>query len=444
MGQGAMSDQKSVLGEDDVLGILRAIGTGAEPPMRDVTGSAIRAGRRRRLRRQGGRVGAGLVLAGAAALVFTVATPGLELDGRSVVVPADGAPDSPPTVTPGPDDATAHATNLRVLRAALGPEFQRENPQAKPPFHDSLVLVPDSKAARALPPGYGARAHVSVSAGSDGASCDPKGPADDTGDTCQTRQLADGREIVIGAGRNPLEASVPVEIHHVSLTQPDGDVVSVSLAVLPDTVRSFTEKVPRAAIKAWLAPFENALVAAATDPEIAPGSVRERERAAQAADGSVEAANLRVLAESLGSDFDPIDGSLELVPGTAAAAGLPADYQGRAIVLVDTSTLPLREECPTPRSDLPVTCQPRTLADGREVLVISSPVEYRDNSLGYAEITVIFIQNTGYVVAATVTALAENASPNEPAGVRRQVADWLATFEDRLIAAATDPRMAGE
>ncbi len=49
----------------------------------------------------------------------------------------------------GPDEATAHAQNLDVLNSRLGRGgFQRANPDARPPFQDSLELKLGSAIAK--------------------------------------------------------------------------------------------------------------------------------------------------------------------------------------------------------------------------------------------------------------------------------------------------------
>ncbi|MGQ0630372.1 MAG: hypothetical protein ACT4P1_04975 [Sporichthyaceae bacterium] len=266
------------LDEDDVVAMLRAARTGSEPALRDVTAPAIVAGRRIRRRRQAFGGASAAVLAGAAAIALIAGSPSLGTDDRLVVLPPAGPAATSAPASTGLDEAGAHAINLRVLRAALGPDFQPENPTATPPFQDSLVVTRGSPSAEGLPDGYTARAHVRVSTEPQGEpGCAPDVP----GYVCRYRTLADGRVVRFGATGAPLEPSVPVEIRHVFVTQQDGDVVDVSLAVIPDTVDIRTESVPRPTVKAWLASLENALINAASDPEMAPGSVRDRERAAQ-------------------------------------------------------------------------------------------------------------------------------------------------------------------
>lgn len=348
----------------------------------------------------------------------------------------------PAVATDGPDDTAAHAQSLQVLQAHLGRDFQRSNPNAEAPVHDSLVWNSGSTAAKALPEDYGARAHVSVFADPEDNICDPTATPDRAGESCKIRPLPGGAQVILRGVSSPLEASVPVEIRHVYFTQPDGDVVDVSLAVIPETLDGV---VPRQAIGAWLKTFEIALIAAATDPEMAPGTVAEREQLQQ---GRAALPNNAYLREILGSDWsllDEHDGpGLFVGPGIALELAadrvrgtLPDGSTGGASVHVYPHEGPVAQLCPVGPG---INCTTRDLPDGRQVLVSSEPVSYGSGSAN-GTLIVFFLRPNQEVVVVGLTAVTPLPAESDQEETARQVSDWIESYRDKVIAAATDSRM---
>lgn len=421
-----MSDRmNAMLDETETLALLHAGRTGTEPPLIDLTPIVLRGGLRMRRRRQAAQAGSGLLLAAAASLALVVATPGLNTGGRADVVPAGAATD--------PDkmsEAELHSANLGVLAAALGPDFRILN-TGTPDGIDYVAPAPGSPAAKALPAGYVAEADVIVATGEDGWTCKPDPSREDTATTCESFTAADGRQVELEIRRDNLAPSTPVETRRIHLTQPDGDSLILSLWVKPATVPHREAQVPRNAIVEWLTPYSDALVAAATDARMAPGSIAQRAKSGgpEYIGSTPRERNLTVLHSALGTSFDRAGGLIQLRPGSDAAAGLPAGLGAQASISSSRGGTGA-PQCPTPR------CTTREIPGGGTAYVyISGP---RPDQPWWPGIFIQFVPSVGARSSASLD-LTQQLSGD--ASGADQVLAWLNSFEDELIAAVTDPKL---
>lgn len=151
--------------------------------------------------------------------------------------------------------------------------------------------------------------------------------------------------------------------------------------------------------------------------------------------------NLSHLREALGDGFREDPTVLKVVPGSPAATGLPAGFDGVGQIAVQEATATLAEQCPVIDSGSPDTCEVRTLAGGAEVAVQLQQLQELDSDQGFATIAIYFIQPGGDLVQASVTAIGEVTPADDVEALAEQIGDWLAQFEDALTRAATDPRM---
>lgn len=460
-----------VLTDDQTIALLHAGRSGPVPAFADPTALALRNGSRMRRRRQAGQIGAGLIATAAAGAAVFAAMPGLNPDARTDTQIADSPRDSAVSAE------SARLASFRVLAAALGPDFEVVGEASGTSLY--IAPKPGSAGEDALPTGWAAQADVFVAAEAEALGCNPDADRAEGTTTCTTRTLSDGRTVVFESRGGALEPDTRAELRRVHFLQPDGDAIAVTLAVTPESVTAGT--VPRDALNAWLSPYDGALIAAATDDAMAPGSVAAREAAGTAGgpdEATAHAQNLQVLTSHLGrGGFErenpdarpPFEDSLMLKLGSAVAkngldqsrgaAALPSGYDARASVTVFPKTAD--NVCdPAAAPELPGdTCERRQLnsgvtgsvtpdADTREVLLASgsTPLDAVPAGLLGTEASipveirhVYYVQPDGDVVDVALGVIPKTLEGEVP---REAINAWLKTFEVALITAATDPRMA--
>jgi hypothetical protein len=147
------------------------------------------------------------------------------------------------------------------------------------------------------------------------------------------------------------------------------------------------------------------------------------------------------LRDALGESFREDPTVLTLIPGSAAARGLPDGFAGIGQAGVQETTDTLAQQCPVPLPGSEDTCGIRTLAEGIQVAVQELRLQDLDDGQSFAQLAVYFIQPGGDLVQATLTAIGEFRPSDDIAALADQASTWLARFEDALIKAATDPRM---
>lgn len=298
-------------------------------------------------------------------------------------------------------------TNEAVLREALGEAFE---------VRDGQVVA---ERLEGLPIELAAHANVSVvPAGASSFAC---APADAPG-TCRAERVAPGVAVYIvtseavhsAAGSNFGETTVRHERA--------GFLARVQLSVLGKPAGGSTPELERT-VRDWLKAIEPRLIAAATDERLKVPDT--------------DAGNREVLREVLGTaSFGP---DLAVIPGSPAGAGLPAGFQAAAGTRVGPVEHSLAQHCPVnPAPE--ETCEVRELADGTKVAVEVKPLRVLETGDAVASVLVSFIQENGDLVQAGVSATG-TPDPADAAAVGEQLNTWLAQLEDRLIDAATDPRM---
>lgn len=436
-------NESQMLDENETLDLLRAGRTGTEPPMADVTGPALRGGRRMRLRRQVAQGVSGLAFAGAAVLAITTGAPGLSTDGRTVIEPARGdravpsGPAAPTNTPPRLSDAEAGATARRLLVAALGPDFRIALSGGHPPF-EYIELVPGKPSAKALPEGYSAEPDVTVS--NDDTADDVCAPDNlDSGDVCEPRTLPNGLQVTIRNSSPPLEPSAPVALHSVYFDQPDGVTVHVVLFVRPETVDTRTATVPRQRIETWLQSFDSALVTAATDPRMVAGSGETDEWTTPLPDNYGR--NQDLLREQLGPSFSVDQRRVVLQLGSAAAAELPG-YTAEAEIRSGRSLVELDRMCDEQFNDTSTApCERRTTPGGD--VIVQTWADSDSNSASQGRTAIYFLQpDHDGVLAELIVREYGTRTTSTDNGRAAAILAWLKSHEDELIAAATDPRIA--
>jgi hypothetical protein len=155
--------------------------------------------------------------------------------------------------------------------------------------------------------------------------------------------------------------------------------------------------------------------------------------------------NLEALDQVLGTDSwrlgpAPVPGAaykgVDLIPGSAAAKGLPAGWtaQGEVLVLAYTGT----SLCSG--AGAPGTCRIVHPARGGVVSIRHdpAPTEAEDNAISMNFASAEYVRPDGYDVTVH---LHDAAAGKATKAATAQAATWLAQFDDELTAAATDPRM---
>lgn len=168
---------------DELRALLRAeLHAERPPPIGDVVGAAVRAGRRHRRQRRLGRVGLGAAVAGAVALVVVLvsdvgvaARPGVALPAGAPAAATPGVgpgtsagPLSPETVPIGPTAPTAapHARTLTIHKGTQPSEGTRKKATAAAMLHLLTQLLPPGRTSRyGVVPGDGLRVQLSLDGG---------------------------------------------------------------------------------------------------------------------------------------------------------------------------------------------------------------------------------------------------------------------------------------
>lgn len=461
-------------GEDDVLAMLRAARSGAEPAMPDVTAPAIVAGRRIRRRRQALGALSGVVLAGAATLALIAGSPSMGISDRLVVLPPAGpaatsvpAPEPSSTYRPKPDGmseadyqaaiarAEADKANNRLTVEILGPDF-RIGPNADVPRLEEVQLDPASPAAQNLPPGYRVRISGGVPLDTRGLMerCQPQVEKGLHVGPCTQDVLGDGRVVYVRQSRSVLGEYVPTGDRSppgagdgtaVFFERTDGSIVEASMSV--SDPRETASVARQKTAVAWLIGYEDELVRFVTHEEVRPG-VRDVLTAPTdpetVTDPTQEELNQSYLREALGSSFSLINGEVTLEPGSAATADLPQSYTAGASASFLKNQNTLSKACTLYRDDAPNgdACERRALPGGGEVLVRSFAGYLDSDSLILAHTRVFYVQPDGDIVRVDLNVRGAEVAKSDSAAPQAQVEKWLRGFEDELIKAATDPRMA--
>jgi hypothetical protein len=173
--------------------------------------------------------------------------------------------------------------------------------------------------------------------------------------------------------------------------------------------------------------------------------------APEPAPGAPGASLQQILWDALGADWEPAlrspEPDLAPRPGSVAAAGLPAEYRASAwLRVVDPDELRpgdfgvlTRCEAVDETEWTTATCHDRALPDGRTVLVQATdtpdPAVRRD--LDIAKTRVVYEQPDGTLVLADLNLHADRAAG---ADAWRAAQTWRRSWDDELVAAATDPR----
>lgn len=189
-------------------------------------------------------------------------------------------------------------------------------------------------------------------------------------------------------------------------------------------------------------------VGIAAGPEVVtgtPSAPAQPESSPAVEDPAPPGTPLSYLREALGEGFREDPTVVRVVPGSAAATGLPAGFDGVGQATVRQATETLAAQCPVIDSGSPDTCEVRTVADGAaggvEVAVQIQQLQELDLDQGFATIAVYFLQPGGDLVQTSVTAIGEVTPSDDVEALAQQIGDWLAQFETALIRAAIDPRM---
>ena len=426
------------MNDEYVLSRLRAADSdGAAPTHADVAAAAA-LGRRLRRRRHalaGAGAASALSLASIAALV-------LMPNGGSAVfqetLPAVGSGAEPGT---GAEVGGDWTDPYELLREALGPgdwAFGRTGGGDR-----VLVLDPDSRFAAGLPDGYPAHAEINVRSTGPGtlSACDSP-PQNPRYFSCVVRKHGDG-ELRISRHLFISDERAASATTFVDYFRPDG--VQVSAWIDVDPPRGSTSGDGRRQAEAWIPQFEDELITAAADPraEVDPAVMAKENARTVQLDASD--ANAALLRGTLGEDWTLTTaafGGLRTAKSTSLRLNspthdaLPSEWHVWASLTDSPTGLSAENPCgnTSERSLGFKACTPRTLPDGRVVLIGRAHGTTDNGQFAAEGLRVIYSRPDGTL------ALAQLVVVHDPKDVtvetRQQVQTWLDPFEDKLIAAA--------
>jgi hypothetical protein len=165
---------------------------------------------------------------------------------------------------------------------------------------------------------------------------------------------------------------------------------------------------------------------------------------------SLPDANLQLLAEALGPDFQAVPSSnlVRLDPDSATGRQLPADYQVTALISIVHAQLGKACDARSENQHRFSACRPTTGEDGRVVLIqdyrtdlqTPAPTKNADGKWTAVDGTYAFFDR-GDSTYVWVTLLAVDKSPVSNATRQTQAVQWLGGFTDKLAEVAGNPRV---
>lgn len=429
-------NDKLMLEETETLAMLRAGRTGAEPPLHDVTGTAVRAGHRMRVRRHVLAAGSGVAALGLTAVAVVTGVPGLSLgDGSAVIAPA--GPVNDPAARAADQRAQQADLNREQVAAALGPSFIAGLGQ--------IGLRPGSEAANSLPAGYRAGANVDVAPDDTQltANSAPSPAARPAGGCApvkvgkRTVEVRTFPQQGIGStAAGPDLYSVPVSTLVAHFVRPSGETVSVSLLASEDssdprlaTAPGPSDLDPAARAEAaldWLTAQTDAVAKTATLAGI---------RATDPADERAMP-NEEVLAQALGGSFSVDGDRVVLDPDGQAAGPLPGGSTATATLRFLGGEAERAALCGQ-------GCERDVLPGGRLVWTQTRADRVDSERAVLGDATVYFVQPDGEVVRVQLLVRGPESGLERVEIQRETFLTWLESFRSALIAAATDARGTG-
>jgi hypothetical protein len=382
--------------------------------------------------------------------------------GKSLVSTGDGQHPQPTDSAHPIESLSAHAANVALLRQILhGSDwnlvYTRTGSEIEP---GALELVPGSAATKGLPASMAATVEIAVARAAADVTC-PGDPAyAPTGSlslvSCRTENPARGGTLIISRATNSVEEVY--DLTTVRYLRPDRTSVSVELVV---TGGSFHQKADHQAALAWLPKFDQELITAATDPGLRteqPGTIDPL--LPQLGLGIVSQnalADMDLTRRHLGADsgwalihdeppnargregpIPPHESfGLGALPGTAAAAGLPAGFTltaGASLAREPARCYPL-----TGAKAMVLDCRLQTAPDGDTVVVNRTHQPFRNSAGGYRSIEVAVNRPDG--TAGSASLVAQSSRADVTAERLDQVMAWLDAHLDQLIEIAQDPRI---
>ncbi len=448
------------MNEDQVITKLRGAAA-AVPPATTANVAAVAAGGRRlRRRRQSMQLlGSGLGVAVVLAAGITTVSALNEGDGRSTVTAA-GDPTAKPHPAAGGSAATSSEqtlANLQLLATALGPDF-RVNPEgrlagdsttdSKAPGYPVVEVIPGSSTAERLPTGYRMTATGGVPSYNLTLQerCKPVVEKGTRTSACTPVKSSDGRTVQVQEFRNEfgkLATSTGKLMDGAGtaayLPRVDGSFVMATLNI--NAAGATVTKASHDSAEALVDDFRDALVAFAADPKVGPApGPANGEPAFENTPPKAHEQNQGYLQEALGSPtWGLYDGVVTLENNKGKYKDLPSDFFAGTASVESVTQAQFDAAC----KEKPGFngCSTKTLEDGRKVYTLrwADRDAARDDLRG--ESSAYFVRPDGTIAVATISLAATQVTEeNRDEQVNGTLA-WLDSFQDELIAAATDPRM---
>ena len=467
-----MSGPLGPMDDDGVVDLLRAAGQGGRDASPADVSRAMTAGTKIRRRRQAMQmVGSGLGVAVVLAVGITTVS---ALDGgenRSTVTAAGD-----PTAKPEPESKGAptaplsteeqRTANLELLATKLGPDF-RVNPEGRD-FGDSTTgeklpkfavvdVVPGSPTAERVPSGYTMTASGGVPVGAlpDGdpyldSKCKPMVEKGMTVSGCAPVTTSDGHQVQVQEYRIEFDQVVnsvgrPLDFATTTayFQRVDGSIVETTLTVAAKMGSEVTAATHDNA-ETLLEDFRDGLVSFAADPKVgpAPGPATGEPAPANPGQPTTRELNQAYLQEALGSTFSLYNGAVTLENNQGRYTDLPSTHFAGTASLEDMTQAQFDAAC----GEKPgfAGCTSKTLPDGTKVFTNRWADRDASSDELRGETSAYYIRPDATIVVATISLRSiKVTAENRDEQVNGTLA-WFDSFQDELIAAATDPRMTFE